>query len=103
MNDHERAFLAEAMAAGRLDVDAAQPLSRDLAPERLIDVGGIAGTASRIGAYADRNPAGRPLSEYFLFESIEALERAKLVEFQGRILLPCMSKKDRMKSIRNRP
>jgi hypothetical protein len=65
MNDDEGAFLAEAVAAGRLDVDAAQPLSPDFALERLIDVGGIAGTASRVGAYADRYPADRPLAEYF--------------------------------------
>jgi len=39
MDDDERALLAEAVAAGRLDVDAAQPRARDLAFERFIDVG----------------------------------------------------------------
>jgi hypothetical protein len=102
MNDDEGALLAETVAAGRLDVDAAQPLFPDLAFERLIDVCGIAGAASRVGAYADRYPAGRPLAENFPFESIEALERAELVEFQGRTLLPCISsKKDKLKLIRN--
>jgi hypothetical protein len=101
MNDDERAFLAETVASGRLDLDAAQPLPVDLAFERLKDVGRIAGTAPRIGAYADRYPAGRSFAEYFLFESIEALERAKLIEFQGRTLLPCISQKDKLKLIRN--
>jgi len=101
MNDDERAFLAEAVATGRLDVDAAQPLLADLALERLINGRRVAGAASRVGADADRRPAGRPLAENFLSESIEALERAKLVEFQGRILLPSMSKKDKLKLIRN--
>ena len=66
----------------------AQPLPGDLALERLIDVDGIAGAAARVGADADGYPAGRPLAEDFLLESIEALERAKLVEFQGRTSCP---------------
>jgi hypothetical protein len=101
MDDDKSALLAEAVAAGRLDVDAAQPLLADLALERLIDGGRVAGPASRVGADTDRCPAGRPLAENFLPESIEALERAQLVEFQGRILLPCISKKDKLKLIRN--
>jgi hypothetical protein len=84
MDDDEAALLAEPVAPRGLDLDVPQTGLRDLVLQRLVDRGRAARAAAGVRAYADGDGVRRTLLDDLLLESIEALVRAKLREFQRR-------------------
>jgi hypothetical protein len=82
MDDDEAALFAEAVTACCLDLDIAEARPRDLAFEGFVNRDRVAGSAPGVRANTDRDDVRRALLDDLLLESIEALVRAQLREFQ---------------------